>query len=53
MVLINDFLDFMCTMMEFSEDLCLKELFHSFSTGFLPQTIFFLAQNVSLYEQSK
>ena len=37
-------------MMEFSEDPCLKELFHSFSTGFLPQTVFFLAQNVNLYE---
>ena len=53
LVLIHDFLDFMGTMMEYSEDACLKELFHSFSTGFLPQTIFFLAQNVSLYEQSR
>jgi len=35
-VLINDFLDFLATMMQFSEDPLLKELFHSFSTGFLP-----------------
>ena len=53
LVLIHDFLSFMGTMMEYSEDVCLKELFHSFSTGFLPQTVFFLAQNVSLYEQSR
>ena len=50
MVLVYDFLSFLSTMMQFSEDVHLKELFHSFSTGFLPQTIFFLAQNVSLYE---
>lgn len=49
-VLIHDLLAFLATMMQFSEDIHLKELFHSFSTGFLPQTIFFLAQNVNLYD---
>ena len=52
-VLIYDFLSFLSTMMQFSEDPRFKEVFHSFSTGFVPQTVFFLAQNTSLYEQSR
>ena len=52
-VFIHEFLTLLATMMQFSEDQRLKELFHSFSMGFMPQTVFFLAQATNLYDQSR
>ena len=50
-VLIYEFLTLMATMMKFvDEDSSLKERFHSFSMGFMPQTLFFLAQAANLYD---
>ena len=44
-VLIYDFLCLLSQMIEFTDDdPRFKEVYHSFSTGFLPQSIFFLAQ---------
>ena len=43
LVLVYDFLHFFSSMITYSQDEKLSELFHAFSTGFMPQTIFFLA----------
>ena len=48
--LIDDYMTLLATMMEFNDDAKLKELFHSFSVGFLPQSIFYLAQSTSLHD---
>ena len=50
LVLVQDFLHFFSSMVSFCQDEKLAELFYAFSTGFLPQTIFFLAQSTCLYE---
>ena len=52
-ILIHDFLNLLSQMLDFSDDPRFKEVFHSFSTGFLPQSVFFLAQNATLFGQSK
>ena len=43
LVLIYDFLGLMSVLVKFSDDARLKEPFHSFTAGFMPQTLFFLA----------
>ena len=53
LVLVKDFLHFFSSMVSFCQDEKLAELFYAFSTGFLPQTIFFLAQSTCLYEQDR
>jgi len=36
-----------------SSDERLTELFHAYSTGFMPQTLFFLAQHTAILGQSR
>ena len=51
--LVYHFLVFFRSVMVQSHDERLSELFHTYSTGFLPQTVFFLAQHTAILGQDK
>jgi hypothetical protein len=52
-MLIYHFLVFFRNLMHQSSDERLTELFHAYSTGFMPQTLFFLAQHTAILGQSR
>jgi len=51
--LVSEFLHFFSKVITYCKDEKLSELYHAYAVEFMPQTIFFLAQHVSMNEQDR